>query len=128
VVVAGTAKLAREHVRLGHREAGAFAGEERDFDVEAAVPAAGAVDQPDFAHAVALRAELRQQCHLLGDVVADAPEVDHVAAAPKLGRLLDEQDFVTGPAHPVCEGRTGDSGALDRDPHGRPGPDDPALG
>ncbi len=66
---------------------------------------------------VAAFQNLGQQAHLLGDVVADAPEVNDVAAAAQLRRLLDEQHLVAGFEQPVGEGWTGDAGSINGDFH-----------
>ena len=55
--------------------------------------------------------------HAFGHLVADAPEVDHVAAGAELRRLLDHRRVVAGAVQPVRERRTGHAGAADRDPH-----------
>ena len=55
--------------------------------------------------------------HLLGDVVAEAPEVDDVTAAAEARRLLDEQHFVIRFQQPIGERRTRDAGAVDCDFH-----------
>ena len=71
-------------------------------------------------HLVTQLSNSGEQAHLLGDVVADPPEVDGIAAAAKLWRLLDEQHLVTGFPQPVGERRTGDAGPVDGNSHVRP--------
>jgi hypothetical protein len=59
-----------------------------------------------------------EQPHLLGDIVADPPEVDDIAAAAQLWRRLDKQRLVTGFLQPVGQRRTGDASSIDGNLHG----------
>ncbi len=57
-----------------------------NIDRETAAPAAAPVDVAHFLHLVTQLSDSGDQAHLLGDVVADPPEVDGVAAAAELRR------------------------------------------
>ena len=86
---------------------------------EAAARAAVPVHETHLPHLVTQVPDPGDQAHLLGDVVADPPEVDDVAPASEPGRGLDEQDLVTPFPQPVSERRTGDPRPVDDNSHAR---------
>jgi hypothetical protein len=71
------------------------------------------VDNPHLAHTVADALKLVREPHALGDVVAEAPEVDHVSAGAQAWRALDNRGLETGGVEPKGERRPSDSGAGD---------------
>jgi hypothetical protein len=89
-------------------------------DVEAAGLLAARVDIAHFLELIALCADPWDEAHLFGDVVADSPEVDDVAAAPKRRRLFDQDDVVPAFAEPPGERRSRDAGSVDDDSHACP--------
>ena len=70
-----------------------------------------AADDPEFANVVADRPEACGQPHALGDVVAEAPKVDHITACPEPRSTFDNRRLEARRIEPVCEGRPGDPGA-----------------
>jgi len=60
--------------------------------------AAAAVDEAHLLHLIALRPDARHEPHPLGNVIADPPEVDGVAARAQRRRLLHECRLVAGSA------------------------------
>ena len=60
-----------------------------DGDVESSSLTTVATDEAHFTYLIAEAADLADEAHLLGDVVADPPEIDDVATRTKARRLLD---------------------------------------
>ena len=87
------------------------------FDAEARSGTTVRSDRAHLAYLVADLADIGLDPHLLGDVVAQSPEVDDVAAGAEARGRLNESHLVAGPVHPVGEGRPGDACAADRDLH-----------
>ena len=113
-----------QRVMDGGRDIGARQG--RDAPVrkrpqrarwKASARSAECVHHPDFVGRVLQLQKTRQQAHPFHRVVANAPQVEHVAAGAQRGRLLDQQHIVAESAQPEGECRTGDTGAIDGHPH-----------
>jgi hypothetical protein len=68
-------------------------------------------------HLVAAFQEEGHDPHPLGDVEAEAPEVDDVAASARRWRALEEDRLVPEPAQPIRQRRAGDACPVDRDSH-----------
>ena len=64
-----------------------------------------------------LRAQVADDAHPLGHVVAEAPEVDDIALGSQSVRLLEQDGLVAVFAQPVCKRRSGDPDAIDADLH-----------
>lgn len=66
-----------------------------DRDVESSSLQPVATDEPHFAYLIAEAPDGVDKAHLLGDVVADPPKIDDVAAPTKPRRLLDEENLMS---------------------------------
>jgi hypothetical protein len=86
-----------------------------DADVESSALTTVATDEAHFAYLIAEAADLADEAHLLGDVVADPPEIDDIAAPTKAGRLLEEENLVPCLRQPVAKSRPGDADSVDDD-------------
>ncbi len=75
-------------------------------------PAVGA-DRADLLNLVAQLSDIRVDPHLLGDGVAQSPEVDDIAAGAELRCLLDQRHLVARTTHPVGESRSSDTRPAD---------------
>ena len=82
-------------------------------DVEPHDPASLGVDDLELANVIPDTIECRSKAHALGDVVADAPEVDHVAAGSKRRGTLHESRDEAMPQQPVGECWAGNPGPGD---------------
>ena len=82
--------------KIGPAQAGepAVGHAAEDLDGETAALAAPRIDEAHLLYLVAKRVDLRKQAHPLGDVIADPPEIDHVAATAQGGRVFDQHDIV----------------------------------
>ena len=83
----------------------------KDARAEPCYALAASVDNPHLAHAVADALKLAREPHALGDVVAEAPEVEHVSAGAQARRPLDNRGSEPGGVEPEGERRPGDPGA-----------------
>ena len=72
------------------------------------------VDDPQFARAVAVAINVLPQAHAFGNVVAETPEIDDIAARAKRGRALDQGRVEPAGSQPVRERRSGNSDAGDQ--------------
>ena len=73
------------------------------------------VDDPHLLNVIAQALDLIAQPHLFGDVVAQSPEIDHIATATGRGGVLDKRRSEPRLAQPVRERRTSDASARDKD-------------
>jgi hypothetical protein len=87
---------------------------------EAAGLAAPVIDETHFPHRIARIAHGGQDAHAFGDGIAGAPEVDHVAIAAQMRRLLDQGRLLTAAQQPVSQGCAADAGTADGDLHDSP--------
>ena len=62
--------------------------------------------------------DVGQQPHLFGDVEAEAPEIDHIAAGPQSGRALDQRRRNSIFAEPESQGRSRNARPADQHVHG----------
>jgi len=76
------------------------------------------VDKAEFVDHVALLAEGGDEAHAFGDLEADTPEVDDVAAGAEFRGDFEEDGVVAVVAEPPGEGGSCDAGAVDGDSHG----------
>src|SRR5262249_27969688 len=71
----------RGEIRAAHAGEAILGHTAEDVDVESTPLSALAIDEAHFADLIAEAPDLPDKPHLLGDVVADAPKIDDVAAA-----------------------------------------------
>ena len=69
---------------------------------------AAVANDAKLADVVACGVEVAPEPHALGDVIAEAPEVDDVASCPEIGRPFDKRGFEAGGGEPEGERRPGD--------------------
>ncbi|CKV54633.1 Uncharacterised protein [Mycobacterium tuberculosis] len=86
----------------------------KDVDAQVGFDLAGGTDGADVFHVVTRRCDLVRDAHSFGHLVADAPEVDHVAAGAELRRPLDHCRGVAGALQPVGERRSCHAGTANR--------------
>src|SRR5262249_37325472 len=72
-------------------------------------------DHAQLRGAIAEAVDLARQPHAFGDVVAEPPEVDHVAPSPQLSGVLDQGRLEPGSLEPERERRAGNTCAGDQD-------------
>ena len=61
-----------------------------------------------LADVIARSVEVAPEPHALGDIIAEAPEVDDVASCPEIGRPFDKRGFEAGGGEPEGERRPSD--------------------
>ncbi len=76
-----------------------------DIDVHVGLDLAAGADGAHHLNLVPGGTDRVFDAHAFGHLVADAPEVDHVAAGAELRRLLDHRRVVAGAVQPVGERR-----------------------
>ena len=86
----------------------------KDLDVDVGLDLAGGADGAKVLDLIPGGADRVLDAHALGHLVADAPEVDHVAAGAEFRRLLDHRRGVAGSVQPVGERRSCHAGTADR--------------
>ena len=93
----------------------AAAGEfDEDLGAEAGDAFAGRIDDAHLANAVTVAQDFGHQTHALGDVVAEAPEIDDIAAAAQRRRMVEQGRREAGAFQPIRKRRPGDPGAGDQ--------------
>src|SRR5690606_16980275 len=88
-----------------------------DIDRKPAIGAPLRIDEPHLLHLIAEPPHLGNEAHLLGHVIAHAPEVDDVAAGAQARRLLDQHRLVAEFGQPPGERGPADAGTVDRHLH-----------
>ena|GEM_PF-6623153 len=71
--------------------------------MESADPSAVAIDKPNFLNFIPKGPEFRQKPHPFGNIVADTPEIDQIAANAGTGRTLYQRHLKAIFFQPVGE-------------------------
>ena len=78
-------------------------------------PSAAVIDDPQLLHVIAYAGDVGQQPHFLRDIVAETPEINHIAAGSQGGGVLDQRRRKS--VFPEPEGQGGPSDARPADQH-----------